>query len=1189
MGKKEFTKEQLLAINTRDKTLLVSAAAGSGKTATLTERIIQSLIDEENPINITDMLIVTFTNAAVRELKERIESALRAKLAEFPKNQHLIYQINMLPSARISTIDSFCNDILKGNAEKFGISPKYRIADPIEASILSRSVLSAIIESGYNGELTLGADDFEELADCLVGVKNDYELEDIIMFLYEHSKSHKDGASIFRRFAELHKSSSENFEESIYVKYAANSARALAAHYLDIYSAFIAEYTENEKDSELFKGIILEAIALLEKIKDAPSFKSIYSMLLLPFPQMPAKRSKTPLEDMASKLHKELKDAISKLNEKFFVFSESDWTENFKKLSKLTQNLATVIEIFDKIYFEEKKKRKILEYSDIERLAYLCLYSQDGNITDFAKSLKKEFAAVYIDEYQDVNSLQDEIFKAVSKENNRFMVGDIKQSIYGFRGAEPAVFASMKESFPSSYQSEQNCMSIFMSQNFRCDDEIIEFVNAIYDKMFELNGKSIGYVAEDRLTVGKQHEAYYEPRIPEIRLFTKEDVPEKQEEEEEEIALGSLSPEWTAKKISEIIFREKLNSGDYIRPSDIAIILRNDSGRSKVYADALKKYGISAEIPDDKNFFLNPDVQLALCLLNSIDNPRRDIYLTGLMLSPLYSFTADELHIAKKSGAKNSLWESLNVFAKKSTDEKLNSFINTLNKYREMSEGMRTDALILKLYNETGLLSLAEKNGGKENLLLLYNYARKFESSSFEGLYNFITYLNTAIASGAKFTVQSENSADAVSIITAHKSKGLEFPVVFIADIASPLISANERRNRIAYSDDFGFAMKTRADGGLATVNSPVYNAIVEHNVDMRLEEELRVYYVALTRARERLYITGAIKSASKGKYIDEIHLKALFPSPYTLKEMKTFVDILHMTPHKARIDWGRNFENDNLETEAPVLNFEEDIPDFSEQNKLTASELLQRFSFKYPKEHMTALPEKMSISNLYPTVLDGNADEEMLSIDVSSHESGSAFRLPEFICTESSALSAKKGSATHAFLQFCDFPALRKHGAKAELSRLVESEFISLENSKLVRLDEIERFSNSRLFNDITNAKELFREFRISVMLPAEFFTSDKIKKEAYKNNELLLQGVIDCLYSDSNGDLHLIDYKTDRLCEEELIDRNLAEKTLSDRHSLQLSYYALAVEKIFGKKPISVEIYSLHLGDTITVKTLL
>jgi ATP-dependent helicase/nuclease subunit A len=247
---------------------------------------------------------------------------------------------------------------------------------------------------------------------------------------------------------------------------------------------------------------------------------------------------------------------------------------------------------------------------------------------------------------------------------------------------------------------------------------------------------------------------------------------------------------------------------------------------------------------------LNPDVQLTLCLLNAIDNPRRDIYLTGLMLSPLFEFTADELQKAKKEGRKTSLWESINVYSNKKSDERLTSFINTLNKYREIAEGVRTDALILKLYNETGLFALAEKNGGKENLLLLYNYARKFESSSFEGLYNFITYLNEAIASGAKFSAESENTEDAVSIITAHKSKGLEFPVVFIADVGTPLVAASERRSKIAYSDDFGFAMKTRADGGLATVNSPIYNVIIEHNVDVSLEEELRVYYVALTRAR---------------------------------------------------------------------------------------------------------------------------------------------------------------------------------------------------------------------------------------------------------------------------------------------------------------------------------------------------
>lgn len=1191
MGKKIFTDEQLLAINTRDKTLLVSAAAGSGKTATLTERIIQSLLDEKNPISITDMLIVTFTNAAVRELRERIEGALKAKLTELPDSQHLLHQINMLPSARISTIDSFCNDILKGNCEKFGISPKYRIADPIEAAILSRSTLSAIIEAGYNGELPISADEFEELASSLVGVKNDYELEDVIMFLYEHSKSHKDGVAIYRRFAGLHKDSEESFDDSIYVKYAINSAKALAEHYLKVYRAFIGEYNEAEKDSEIFKAVIFETVAFLEKITSVNSFDAVYMLLGTEIPKMPAKRSKTPLEEMATSLHKELRDSLSKLREKFFVFSREDWVENFNKLTKLTENLATVIEFFDKIYFEEKKRRSMLEYSDIERLAYLCLYTPEGEVTDFALSLRKEFAAVYIDEYQDVNSLQDEIFRAVSRKNNRFMVGDIKQSIYGFRGAEPEVFASMKKSFPSEYRDDSDCMSIFMSKNFRCDDEIIEFVNAIYDRMFELNGKSIGYVKEDRLTVGKKQDKYYEPRIPEIRLFTKEDLPgekESEDEEEEEIVLGSLSPEWTAKKISELILKERLNSGEYIQPSDIAIILRNDGGRSKAYAEALKKYGISAKIPDDKSFFLNPDVQLTLCMLNAIDNPRRDIYLTGLMLSPLFEFTADELQKAKKEGRKTSLWESINVYSSKKSDERLTSFINTLNKYREIAEGVRTDALILKLYNETGLFALAEKNGGKENLLLLYNYARKFESSSFEGLYNFITYLNEAIASGAKFSAESENTEDAVSIITAHKSKGLEFPVVFIADVGTPLVAASERRSKIAYSDDFGFAMKTRADGGLATVNSPIYNVIIEHNVDVSLEEELRVYYVALTRARERLYITGALRYASKSKYIDEIHLRAIFPSSYTLKKMKTFVDILHATPHKAEINWGPEIFNENQASPIPVSNHNGDSADSAASEEPICSELSERFSFRYPNAHMTTLPEKMSISNLYPTVLDGADEDERLSIDVTADAAMAEYRLPEFISPVGAALSAKKGSATHAFLQFCNFDALCKNGVESELSRLVDSEFLSADSAKLVRIDEIERFTSSRLFNDIRNAKELFREFRISVMLPASLFTSDEDKKSAYEGSELLLQGVIDCLYSDENGKLHLIDYKTDRLKKEELEDKSLAEKALSEKHALQLSYYALAVEKIFGQRPESVKVYSLHLGDTVNIKPL-
>ena len=1186
MGKKIFTPEQIIAIDTRDKTLLVSAAAGSGKTATLTERIIRSITDENNPMSITDMLIVTFTNAAVNELRERISSALKEKLAELPDNQHLMRQINMLPTARISTIDSFCNEILKGNAEKFGISPKYRIADPLEASILSHSVLSFIIEAAYNGEINVSAEDFEELASCLTSVKNDSALEEVIIYLYEHSKSHKDGVSIYRRFARNYILSAENFDGNIYVRYAIDTAADMARHYSSIYKSFAEEYCIDE-GTEKLKAALLATVVFLEEIAFSGSYEKTRRLLFSEIPSLSLPRVKTPVEETASSLHKDLKDKFKDLIEKFFIFSCDDWIKSFEKLSKLTENLATVIELFDKTYFEEKKKRSMLEYSDIERLTYLCLYDENGEITEFARSMKKEFSAVYIDEYQDVNSLQNKIFEAISDKTNRFMVGDIKQSIYGFRGAEPEVFAKMKESFPTERLESSDCMSVFMSKNFRCDDEIINFVNAIYDKMFELNGKSIGYVSEDRLTVGKEKDKFYEPRIPQIQLFTNEDVPEG--DDDEEVEASTLAPDWTAKKISELINGSILNSGKTIQPKDIAIILRNDSGRSKVYRDSLKKYGIDAKIPDDKSFFLNSDVQLALCLLCAIDNPKRDIYLAGLMLSPLFDFTADELQKIKKEGAKSALWDSLAEFSKKNPNhEKSVKFIKTLNRYREIAEGTRVDALILKLYNETGILALAGKNGTKENLLLLYNYARKFEASSFEGLYNFINYLSAAIASGAKFATQAEESSNAVTILTAHKSKGLEFPIVFVADIGTPLVSSNEKRTKIVYSDDYGFAMRPRADGGLALVNSPIYNVIMAHNIDTRLEEELRVYYVALTRARERLYITGAIKSASKSKYIDEIYLKQLFASPYTLKEMKTFVDILHITPHKADIKWGMDLDsNTNVESDT-VSNLISSHAVKEHYSELSPQTLKSRFSFKYPREHMSSLPKKMSISKLYPTVLDGNDDTPLISLDKNETNSIKFDTLPEFITLSKADISARKGIATHTFLQFCDFEALEKDRADEELSRLILEDFISEKNSKLVRMQEIELFCKSNLLKEIKKAKRIFREFRISVMLPAKLFTKDEAKQKAYDENEILLQGVIDCLFEDENGELHLVDYKTDRLTSDELSDKILAERTLSEKHSLQLSYYALAVKKIFGKYPKTVRVYSLPLGDTVNIKNI-
>jgi ATP-dependent helicase/nuclease subunit A len=512
---------------------------------------------------------------------------------------------------------------------------------------------------------------------------------------------------------------------------------------------------------------------------------------------------------------------------------------------------------------------------------------------------------------------------------------------------------------------------------------------------------------------------------------------------------------------------------------------------------------------------------------------------------------------------------------------------------------MTVDGLLMRLYNETGLLALSGGEERSENLLLLYNYARKFESSSFEGLYNFISYVNTVISSGAEFSANKDTeSENAVNILTVHKSKGLEYPVVFLGDGATPLISASERKTKVAYSDKYGIAMKTRIKGGVALIESPIFNTIIDYNIDKSIEEELRVYYVALTRAREQLYITGAPRTKSSEDYGEKIELQKLLISPYTLNQMKSFVDILCLILPKHNISWGESENSDEAEYEATkpesVLNFEESSePEEKKTDRELYEALMKRFAYEYPNGHHTRLPEKMSISTLHPTVLDGNDNgTDAMTIDereLPKEPISTNGLTPEFISGVDERESAKRGIATHNFLQFFDIEHLCATNAHKELSRLVEKDFISAEDAKKVRIEEICLFERSTLLSDMKKAKKLYREFRFNIMLPAALFTKDKEKKEAFSENEILLQGVIDCIIEDEQGELHLVDYKTDRLTKDELCDKELARITLSKKHALQLSYYAKAVEKIFSRTPKTVRVYSLPLGDTVDVDTVI
>ena len=1181
-----WTDEQLCAINTRDKTLLVSAAAGSGKTATLTERIIRSLTDENAPMDIDSILVVTFTNAAAGELRAKISKALTKAVEQNPEDKHLKRQLYLLPAAKIRTIDSFCNEILRANCDRVGLSPGYRIADTAECELLAISIIEGLIEAVYNGDMPeiASPSEFEELADCLTDSGRTEELSEVLRYIHLKCDSAEEGIYLLAKLLENYNTGDMAVENTVYGGYLMDRYHRMLDHYINSYKRYADEFAQGNDSEKKYLAVADSDLELLEGLRCAESYDSarerISSFELMR--KLGVRKDKTERMESFSVLRDLMKDDLTDISE-YFGYSTEQWQSLFASLYRLMSVLYRFESCFDRYFMEEKRRRGALSYADIERYTYKCLL-KDGRPTDIAENVAAQFDAIYIDEYQDVNSLQNRIFEAISRPNNRFMVGDIKQSIYGFRSACPEIFAGMKNAFPPLDEADGDCASIFMSRNFRCDKGVVDFVNNVFNPAFGYVSKSIGYVESDQLKYSKIQE-YGEPeyRYPTVCMLDKptEGMP--------------TSPDAVAEKIAELLDGGVLNNGSPIRPSDIAIILRNARGRDGEYASALEARGIPSCISGAKDFFLSSEVLLALCLLNTIDNPRRDIYLAGLLCSPLFDFTAEELYIIRRQEGE-SLYESLVEYVKSNPEFiKGADFLAKLEYYRAIAEGVGVDTLIHKLYRDTGLMSLASKSGGKENLTLLYDYARGYEAGSFKGLYNFISFINNIIDKKTTFDdARSRTGIDAVKIVTAHASKGLEYPVVFLVE-ADGKIYNKDRASRLAFCEDFGISFRLRTPSGLAVVNNPVQSIIGDRITDKLYEEELRVLYVALTRARERLFVIGECPTVKRAEYEMKLDVIRENMSEYSFRNLSSYQEIIITCEGSRPLNLGQ-FCPDLQMDEKPEIQIPR-AEGGTEMNADLYDELVRRFAYKYPEREITVLPEKMSVSTMSPTVLDGSENEKpMLDISAIQQTADADMKitdescerpiLPSFATGTDAEESAKRGIATHLFMQFCDLDNLIKNGAKAELQRLRENKFIGDTDADRVRIREIELFGKSRLLGEMLSAKKIYRELRFNVYLPAYHFTSDELKKAAYSDREILVQGVIDCIVVRPDDSILLCDYKTDRLTREELTNRPLAEQKLREKHSMQLGLYALAVEKIFGRLPSDVQVYSLPLGDTISIK---
>ncbi len=1195
----KWTAAQTAAIETKNKTLLLSAAAGSGKTSTLTERIIRSITDKDSNSDISNMLIVTFTRASAMDLKSKIFNALSKALAEDPSNKRLTKQLIKLGSAKISTIDSFYLNAVKSNFSALGLSSAFRIADSSETDMLAKSVMSDTIEYFYDTE-----EDFSSLCECFEKIKDtEGALEKLLLNLYSDCLHTPEGVKYLSYCAkQALEFKDTDILDTAYGEIITSYTKRMLDDYLEYYENAISDISSDENVSKAYSQALEEDRAFCLKlwsIMDKKAADSSYAAAVklfneLSFKKFGALNSSNATEDSAfcKELRASLKETLTWLNKEFFGYSPKDVSVFFETTAKHLNILYRVLNRFEQLYYEEKRKRNILELTDVKRYALKLFANDDGTPTELAKSYSQQFTDIYIDEYQDVDPVQDLIFRCISTPTNRFMVGDIKQSIYSFRGAEPSLFANYRAAFPqldSNAANSSDNATVFMSENFRCSKPIIDFTNLVCSNIFTACKDSIGYTKADDLVFAKGIPEKAPPsKKVTVTFFAK---PSKADGFEQLPTLTSTAQSealYIANTISELLKNGYTQEGKKIMPGDIAVLFRNKRS-AKYISDALAQLNIPYSSSETAKYFQNPDVLMALCILNAVDNPQRDVYLAGALRSPIFGFSMDDILIINAHGApSDSLYDKLCIAAEDNSPlgKKCADFNDTLSHYRAMAASLPVDKFLKKLFATeafvaSGMVSDKAPDGQIGNLRRLYEYARTFEAGSFKGLYNFIEFINNTIENGATIeTVGQEVSRDKVTLTTIHKSKGLEFPVCFVCNTASDLTPKNDAVLSFKYG--YGIAMNLSDKTGFAQYESPL-KKLLDLKAELEYtEEEMRILYVALTRAKEMLYVTGSYSRKGRASVKAQAKFDARFNCTTSVMSAGSYMDwILAALSRHGECQFAEL--NELFPYEPSLTPKSQENSDFNNQQAFDSNlyeTLREKFSFVYPYDNVSAIPTKLAVSRLSPDTLDPQDD----SIDI--FETDRRATIPDiFLPSASSASSVERGTATHLFLQFCDIRFAKKYGVKEALASLLEKRFITREIAELVYLSELEKFIDSDLAAKMLEAKKVIREQRFNILIPADELASKNELKQKIKGEMIAVQGVIDLIIIDKDDKIYLYDYKTDRLTREQLSNDVLGAKRMNELHGMQLSYYAKAVSRLFGKHPEKIAVYSTHAAKIFDI----
>ena len=1149
----EFTKSQQAAIDHNNGDLIISAAAGSGKTATLVERILGKI---KNGGDISKMLIVTFTTVAAGELKNKICRLIGNELSKNPTNAHLSSQLIKASYADICTIDSFCLKLVRPNFDKLGLDGSFRIGDTGELTVLEMDTMEELIDELFESESE--NEDFLLVADCYSSFRSESELAQALLELRAKLLNTANG---FNTLLNLDSCDSD-FIKTPHARVLCEHIFEIVSHFIPIYKDTISELLDSKKANEFYIPDIRNELDYLERIERSLSRGDSYDKLRSIILDYKFERlSQKGLEDGFSVSYfkserSSVKKAIEDIQKKYFASDESAVISSLKQNAVICRAIFNILSLYEERLQRKKRLFSVYSFNDISTFALKLLYDESGNISELAREVADKYDEIYIDEYQDTNSVQDKIFKAISK-NNRFMVGDIKQSIYRFRSAEPEIFSYYRTNFSElkDYNKSSLGTSIFMSNNFRCDKSVIDFSNLVSDYMFK-NSRGIPYSDEDKLIFSKEVPSNYSDRKTEIHLLDSKQIPRGDS--------TKAQAEYVAKRIKKMLDNEYLPDGKKIEQGDIAILLRNTEKQLPYYVEALHKYGINTLYKSSEPFFEKNHILLVLCILNAIDNPSKDIFLAGAMRSDVFGFSLSDLvKIKKRVKSSGSLYSVLrNYSASDDLKKSIDVFLARLNELKEATRGLSAYDAISYVYGSCGLLSMCSR-AERHDLMKLYNIAREFEGSSYKGLFSFLKHIDKLSQEYDSKEFKGDATKNSVQLMSIHASKGLEYGVCFVCGIENTYIYL-DLADSLLFQRELGVAGYVGRNGGLAKFEPLVRKCIALKKSREMHEEEMRILYVAMTRAKHQLVLTGCVSSPQK--LLDEYVSCKKYTSEYDMYSSSSYLRLVAgaiATPDPCfEVNIASSFEENVDCTECtPDEILLSEVEDYKEI-------LSKRINFKYGYEKYESLPSKMSISKLHPAVLDEQNDE----IEIPELDS-----VPKFMADSKDIVNAKQiGIATHVFMQFCDFELLVKNGVESELKRLLDLNYISEQDASLVNKSYIEIFAASELLGQILSAKRVLREFRFNVMLS----TNELTKFDELKDEQVLVQGVTDCIFENEDGEIFLVDYKTDFVTEKNY------EDVLTDRYTDQLLYYRKACEMMFEKPVSKALIYSVCLGKTVEIK---